>query len=271
MLYCVIDFEFNQYFDFQTENGPEPEPACPSEIIQIGAVLTDDEFNVKERLITPIRPRIYKRLHPYVQRMTGLTMSELRKAPDFTEVYEDFFSFAIGRRAVFCTWGGDDIKELYKNILYYDLDYNRLPRRYLNVQKLYGAYRKQTAAGNEGEEIDPVQLSQQVGLKTAIEAAGLTIKRPFHNALSDAEYTADLLRYLMNDKEMKGFAQIQSINIRELKESIIGKINEVNIKLLFIHTEHLLQRKLTEQEKTAVLEIYKLGRAGRFDVPRIRY
>lgn len=284
MLYYILDLEYNQYFNFQSQNSRPPELACPSEIIQMGVVVMDGKMNVKDKAGTLVRPQIFRRLHPYVQRITGLTMDELREAPSFPEAFETFFNFAFGKRAAFCTWGGDDIKDLYRNILYYDLNHKTLPRRYLNVQRLYGSYRNKegalereglpvtgTDAVNEDTEASPNPAkSQQIGLKTAAQEIGLPLVRPFHNALSDAEYTADILQYLMNDKSAADGVQFQTLNIGELKQNINGRVNAVNINLLYTHAERAMRRKLNERDKAAVLDIYNLGRAGKFDVHRRR-
>ena len=45
MNYIVLDLEFNQAFPFKSGKKVEPNPECPFEIIQIGAV------KLNERLI----------------------------------------------------------------------------------------------------------------------------------------------------------------------------------------------------------------------------
>ncbi|MCL2702452.1 MAG: exonuclease domain-containing protein [Defluviitaleaceae bacterium] len=269
MPYYILDLEYNQYFDFH--DNRQPEPACPAEIIQMGVVVMDDKLNIKLRRETLVRPQIYKRLHPYVERITGISKDDLRQAPAFPDAFEDFFGFAFGKRAVFCTWGNDDIKELYRNILYYDLNHKRLTRRFLNVQKLYGSYNA-AIHGEKAENGEAEQPSrQQIGLRNAIEGLGIPMERPFHTALSDAEYTAEVLARVLADKKAPSAALPQILDVKSLQDHIISRVNSVNIRLLYNHAEHLLRRKLSERDKDALLELYILGRKGKFDVPRPRH
>ena len=261
MLYYVLDLEYNQFFDF-SDNKPRPEPACPAEIIQMGLVVLDDKLNVKEKRETLVKPQIFRRLHPHVARVTGLSISDLQRAPSFPDAFLEFFDFAFGKRAVFCTWGADDLKELFRNILYYDLNHKRLTRRYLNVQHLYWLHsQKGKSDGENGGQ-------RQTALKTAVDTLSIPSERPFHNALSDAEYTSDVFTRLLLDKAVNLSPQPQILNLKDLQDIITGRVSGVNIRLLYAHAEHSLRRKLTERDKAAILEIYTLGRTGKFDSRR---
>lgn len=254
MKYYALDLEFNQHFDFPDKNGGRPEPACPSEIIQIGVALMDESFNITEKKSTLIKPRIYPRIHPYVRRITGLSSDELNDAPSFEDVFEEFFGFAFYERAVFCTWGSDDVKDLYKNILYYGLNAKALTRRYLNVQRLFAVHAQ-------------TPPNMQTGLKTAAETLGFQISEPFHDALNDAVYTAKILKLLLEDENVAPHVKIQTLNLSEMKLKISGRVNLVNLNLLFGHMEKLLGRKPDDREKEAALSIYRAGRTGRYDLP----
>ena len=272
MLYFTLDLEYNQFFDFY-RTGRHPEPACPSEIIQMGVVVMDDRLNIKLKRETLVRPQIYQRLHPHVARVTGISSDDLRGAPAFPAAFEDFFGFALGKRAVFCTWGGDDIKELYRNILYYSLNHKRISRQFLNVQKLFGASEaglnlaRSPAFTESGEPILP--HIRQVGLKSAVTAVGLPAERPFHCALSDAEYTAEILRYVLRDKSVNIKNHRQTLSLEDLRDSINFRVHGVNIRLLQKHAEHMLGRKLNDRDKEAFFDMYKMGRENKFDVNKL--
>ncbi|MFR3072251.1 MAG: exonuclease domain-containing protein [Paeniclostridium sp.] len=66
---------------------------CPFEIIQIGAIKLDSELNILDTFSSYIKSEIYKDIHPFVKKMTGITNSNLKNAPSFKEVYEDFLKF----------------------------------------------------------------------------------------------------------------------------------------------------------------------------------
>ncbi len=64
MNYIVLDLEFNQPYNFKTGKRSPLVAECPFEIIQIGAVKLDENFNITGKFDALIKPRIYKRIHP---------------------------------------------------------------------------------------------------------------------------------------------------------------------------------------------------------------
>ena len=126
MNYIVLDLEFNQSFPFKSGRKVEPNPECPFEIIQIGAVKLNEAFEQIDTFNALIRPQIYPRLHPFVEKITGIHADVLADKPDFKDAYNGFLKFIGEEPAILCTWGGDDIKSLFRNILFYDLDADAL-------------------------------------------------------------------------------------------------------------------------------------------------
>lgn len=177
-MYIVVDFEFNQAFDFGS--GGESDPACRFEIIQIGAVRLDENFNETGRFSKYIKPVIYTRLHPYVAKMTGITEAELRSAEDFKTVYKSFREFS-GDEHIYCVWGSGDIKVLYRNLYYYGMISDSIVAEYIDVQQIMARYLK-------------YGRGRSIGLKNAVEILDINTDIPFHNALSDAVYTAEVFK-----------------------------------------------------------------------------
>ncbi|MBR2062079.1 MAG: exonuclease domain-containing protein, partial [Anaerotignum sp.] len=109
MNYIVLDLEFNQSFPFKSGKKVEPNPECPFEIIQIGAVKLNERFEQLDTFDAMIRPQIYPRLHPFVEKITGIRAEMLADKPSFKEAYEGFLKFIGNEPAILCTWGGDDV------------------------------------------------------------------------------------------------------------------------------------------------------------------
>jgi inhibitor of KinA sporulation pathway (predicted exonuclease) len=126
-----------------------------------------------------IRPQIYPRLHPFVEKITGIHAEMLADKPDFKSAYEGFLKFIGNEPAILCTWGGDDIKSLFRNILFYNLNADALTDQYLNVQPFAAQYLNHEAG-------------KAIGLKNAVEALGIPEGNTFHDALNDAVYTAKI-------------------------------------------------------------------------------
>ncbi len=183
----VLDFEFNQAFDFGCDSV-EPNPACRFEIIQIGAVKLNDSYDITDEFSINIKPKLYKRIHPYVEKITGLTNEDFVNSPDFNTAYAQFREF-MGNDITLGTWGFSDVKALFRNITFNNLAKPPVIINYVDIQRLATQYLKYSKGGN-------------IGLKNAVEAFNIEIdeSKHFHNAFSDAYYTAQVLRKIKPDK-----------------------------------------------------------------------
>ncbi len=248
MNYIVLDLEFNQSFPFKTGVSVSPVVECPFEIIQIGAVKLNDAFQQIDTFNVMIQPQIYLRLHPFVEKITGITDEKLKGQPDFSEAFQRFASFIGKEDAILCTWGIDDIKSLFRNILYYKLDTTSIPNAYLNVQKYASAYLKYEAG-------------QAIGLKNAVTELKIAIDAPFHDALCDAIYTAKVFEIV----------HPQEILPTSFKPSVllipVPKSPRTNLPALLRHMADLTEKELTSEEKKLIKLAYFLGRAHTFDAP----
>ena len=183
----VLDFEFNQAFDFGDGNK-EPNPDCRFEIIQIGAVKLNNSFNITDEFSVNIKPRLYPRIHPYVEKITGLTNSDFNNSPYFEEAYSSFRKF-IGDDNILGTWGYSDIKALFRNITFNHIVKPPVIINYVDIQKMATQQLKYSRGGS-------------IGLKNAVEAFNITIdeSKHFHNAIADAYYTAEVLKRIKPEK-----------------------------------------------------------------------
>lgn len=247
MHYIVLDLEFNQSFPFKTGKKTEPVAECPFEIIQIGAVKLNENFDILEEFNYMIRPQIYPRLHPFVEKITGIREDDLKGQPSFPEVYEAFLRFIGKEDAILCTWGPDDIKSLFRNILYYNLDADALTDQYLNIQPFASTYLHQEAG-------------KAIGLKNAVTELGIEIQEAFHNALNDAVYTAKIFRIVHPETITPDIFQPLTMLAKKPKRLRTDK------KALFQHFMTQLNRELTESEKKLIKAAYTLGRNHAYDM-----
>lgn len=186
MSYIVLDLEFNQGYDFEKNKTLNIIPQCRFEIIQIGAVKLNNNFEVIDKINLYIKPILYKEIHPYVKKITGLNEEFLKDKPIFKENYHEFKNF-VGEDedTIYCVWGPSDLRALYRNMEYYKLLEDYLILKYIDVQALATTYLN----FNKGSKI---------GLKHAIELFKLPIDEQFHDALNDAKYTADIFKKIGN-------------------------------------------------------------------------
>lgn len=188
MHYIVLDLEFNQGFDFEKNKSVNLIPTCRFEIIQIGAIKLDKEFKIIDKFNEYIKPNLYKEIHPYVEKITGLTKEFLSDKPLFQEIEPKFKKFIENEEdCIFCVWGKSDLRALYRNLAYYNFIDEHLILKYIDVQDKATKYLKFSKGG-------------AIGLKSAIEMLQLPIKEEFHDALNDAFYTAEILKILKSEK-----------------------------------------------------------------------
>lgn len=182
MNYVVVDFEWNQ-----AAYGRHPEGRrLPFEIIEIGAVLLDENLNEIDRFSETIRPKVYRKLHHVTRDLTGITQEELNRSDPFPYIAVDFMLWC-GEDFTFCTWGDTDLIELQRNLKYYHLqDLLEGPIRYYNIQKMYKALCQPEVSA--------------ASLESAIDHFGLPKDDSFHRAVNDAAYTAEIFRQLDLEK-----------------------------------------------------------------------
>lgn len=189
MNFIVIDLEYNQNFNFKTGSKAPSNPFLPLEIIQIGAVKVDGQHNIVDKFGTMVRPSIYRGLNPFVAKVTGLSAAALRRSPPFSAAYRGLVNFIGTSRSPLCFWGSDDMRELYRNILFFGQNPRLLSKKYINVQSLASAH------------LD-LPTKQQLALGTVVKFLGLDCDIPFHNAPNDALYTAQIFTRIYDEEKI---------------------------------------------------------------------
>lgn len=247
MEYIVFDLEFNQGFDRELNKTVSNE-RCPFEIIQIGAIKLDAHFNIIDTFNSFVKPEIYKSIHPFVGKMTGITFNHVKDAPNFPQVYKEFKKFISTKKPILCVWGTADLKELHRNINFYGLPSKTLPKEYINIQKHASEYFNNPSG-------------KSIGLQNAISILGIEEGKSYHNALNDAYYTAQVFMRIHNP------SIVSDIYIyTTLKPNSVKRCNkkEVNYDKLFTEFTKILERDLTKDEKKIIDLAYKMGKTGQF-------
>ena len=175
MQYIVLDLEWNQPTSYNTSVFRKVGDSLLFEVIQIGAVRMDEDFQIRDSISIPIRPTHYTSIHPRIKRMTHLTNEQLCDAPDFMEGMEQFVDWC-GEDYIFLTWGGDDVSVLQQNIDFFRFE--RPVGKMYDIQRLYA-------------QVYELGASQKA-LKAAMEQLEIEAdeEKDFHNAVNDAYYTA---------------------------------------------------------------------------------
>ena len=174
----VFDLEWNQCPGGKKSRNDR----LPFEIIEIGAVKLDENREILDSFHCLIKPQVYKWIHDSIHEVIHVDYKELKSGIVFPEAVRSFLEWCGEDRAFF-TWGNQDLTELQKNMKFYDLlELLPGPVTYYDVQKLF------SLCFEDGKS--------RKALEYAIDFLGIEKKEGFHRALSDASYTAEVLRKL---------------------------------------------------------------------------
>lgn len=178
MNYIVFDLEWNQ-----SNTGKDEEvKTVPFEIIEIGALKLNDNFEITGEFNRLIKPQIYHEMHHITRKLIHLQIEELENESFFIDVIHDFLTWC-GTDYMFCTWGPLDLTELQRNMRYYDMPLlSDRPLKFYDVQKLF-------SIGFEDKK-------SRRTLEYAIDFLNIGKDIPFHRAFSDAYYTAKILAHI---------------------------------------------------------------------------
>ncbi len=252
MEYVVFDLEFNQGFN-RSKNKTISDERCPFEIIQIGAIKLDSSFNIIDTFDSFVKPTIYKSIHPYIGKMTGITMADVANAPTFINVYKEFKKFiSSSKKTVLCVWGTADLKELYRNITYFGLPNKNLPKHYINVQSYASKY-------------FDLPSGKSIGLRKASENLDLDTNKSFHNAFNDAYYTAQVFMRIDNCSivpDVYSYTTVKPKSSRKPSKKI------TDFDAVYNELENNLGRELTKEDKNLVYLSYNMGKNNSFSIDK---
>lgn len=188
MKHIVVDLEMNEI----SKKYREKKAFCKMEIIEIGAILLDENYTEIGAFKTLIRPQFNEMIEPLYTRITGITTEMVENAPFFEEGLKMFLSWcnSVNDDIQIYQWSDSDLLQIRKEMSLKDVVLHvrdmRLLDEWNDFQKEYG---------------DKLMLHRQVSLKNAIMYAGLDFEGREHDALCDARNTGTLLR-IIRDSEL---------------------------------------------------------------------
>lgn len=245
MHYIIFDLEFNQDFS-SLQHFDSPNTRSPFEIIQIGAIKLDAHLNTLDTFDRYVKPTFYKEINAFITTLTGITTNQLLLEESFPEVYKTYTDFIGGPDSVFCIWGMSDIKELFRNAAYHQLSNALLPRMFINIQPYVSLYLN----------LPPKRLLR---LQDAVAALHIPITDPFHNALCDAYYTAEIFKKIYHSSIKPNYYDPSYIRPR----STVRK-KQIDIEGLLKQFEKMYNRSMNKEEQDIIKLAYKMGKTNQF-------
>lgn len=179
MSFVILDLEFNQ------PTRVFIDPSIPFEIIEVGAVKVDNDFNVIDTFRVYVKNTIYKLVNWNVEELTGITIDDLAYGIDFEKVSK-MFSNWVGKDSVL-HWGDKDLTVWRDNC-----SFHKLVNRGMNFIDVQDMFRNMT------------DINKIPSLKKAASIIGITFREE-HTALIDSYNLLKLLCRLKNSNELEKY------------------------------------------------------------------
>ena len=159
------------------------------ELIQIGAVLLDEEYKIIDKFMTYVAPR-YGAIDPFIEKLTGITPANVKGAPSTEEALHTFLSW-MPDDAVMVSWSGSDPGQIYHEIDGKHIEIPRLEDLLYDSIDCQWEFERKIGATNA------------YGLANALSVAGIDCESGAHDALVDAKNTAMLFAKINLEPKLK--------------------------------------------------------------------
>ena len=152
-----------------------------NEIIEIGAVKINDKLNIVDKFSMFVRPKLNPLLTEFCRTLTSITQSDVDQADTFDKVLSKFLEWIGEDEYIICSWGFYDKTQFTRDCSLYGLDIGWIDR-HISLKHQHG------------EKI--VGKKRGVGMKWALEKAGIELVGTHHRGIDDARNIAQLfLKY----------------------------------------------------------------------------
>ncbi|MCR5691898.1 MAG: exonuclease domain-containing protein [Eubacterium sp.] len=190
MKYIVLDLEMNGV----PKGKGTAYHACHMEIIEIGAVALDDDYNEVGNFVSYVKPRFNDKIEERYERITGISTEMVKDAPEFEEAFGKFYRWCeeLNDQYEIITWSTNDETQVRKEMMQKNYVMSAGEEKFMegwrDFQKKFG---------------EVLGLSRILSLDKAVELMGLDFQGKQHDALNDARNTAEIFAIMFDDKRDK--------------------------------------------------------------------
>ena len=160
----------------------------PKELIQIGAVMLNSEYNVIDHFDMLVKPE-YGTVTPNIQKLTGISPKDVQNATD-TENALALFEKWIPENSILVTWSENDARQLDDELYFKDICLNKLYDfldDYIDCQEIFS---------------EKMETNRVYQLSEALAIANIDYDENIHNAHADAYNTALLFKKLQTEDKL---------------------------------------------------------------------
>ncbi len=217
-MYLVIDLEM---CNVKGRAAKKSKFYLSHEIIQIGAVVLDENNRISDEFNSYVKPE-YGKLDGFIKDLTGIREEQLEAAPGLRGAIDRLDKWMNGRDLTAASWSEEDLFQLSQEMRQKRIRNHRIEKlfdNWIDMQKSF---------------CDMLSEPKAISLQNALELASIRPTGQFHNGLSDASNTALLFakiakqeRYRMemtplqkNDEEQRLSYTLGELFTQEMLDSI---------------------------------------------------
>lgn len=176
----------------------EQREICTQEIIEIGAVMLDDENREIDSFCEFVRPDYVTKIYTKFQKLTGITTADIEKADRLPEVLPRFIQWCGEGYEIF-SWSDSDIWQIMNETSLKNLE--ELP----GLRYMYNHWHD-----FQQEFCELLHLQKVMNLGRAVTLAGLDFSGREHDGLADARTTSLLY---VESRDSKSFDRLRKLVI----------------------------------------------------------
>lgn len=179
--YVIVDLEMCNVNSKETD--------LRHEIIQIGAVSLDENYNIIGNYMTYVSPQ-FGQVDRFIESLTGIHRSDLKGAPVLKDALEQFVKW-LAKDAILVSWSDTDLlqfdDEIYEK--YIDIpEFEEYLDNWEDCQITFG---------------EKIGITRRYKLSEALNLCGVYTELGEHDALIDARNTARLFAKMMTAEHLK--------------------------------------------------------------------
>ena len=159
-----------------------------SELIQIGAVLVDENYQIKDTFMTYVAPQ-FGAIDSFIQRLTGITRNHTKDAPSAKDALEAFANW-LPDDACLVAWSDNDRAQIEREIKGKDINIPRL-ETYMDIECWIDC---------QALFADKLDTGKHYRLSEALLLAQIDYDEGAHDALIDARNTARLFEKVQREE-----------------------------------------------------------------------
>ena len=218
MHHIFVDFEMNHIAgEYQEERT-----FSKMEIVEIGAVMLDDQYQEISSFRSYVRPEFNDKIEKQCTKVTGITTETVADAPVLWPALQQFVQWCGTEPLTVYAWSDSDLKQLKRELNLKEIEckeLHRLCNNWVDFQRVF---------------CDLLGIEKRVALKHAINAIQSEFDGDEHDALWDARNTAKIFALSKNEAEFQRIMGpvIEAFKPVEPMTSTLGDLFPDMLKLL---------------------------------------